>query len=390
MTVQVLLKKVYYMKIINVEAYVLSDQLEKAFYFSQWEYRERLICIVKVTTDEGLVGWGEGYGPATVLRAGVEFLKPFLIGLDPLRTETIWQTMYRRTLDYARRGILMASVSAIDIALWDLKGKILGQPIHVLLGGKKRDRIRPYATGMYFSRDTENLAPALAEEALYYKENGFTYMKMKVGLGVEEDLRNIRAVREATGPDVHLMVDANHAYGYVEALRLARALEPYAIDWFEEPLSPEDYAGYARLRTQSPVPIAAGECEYLRFGFHQLFSQACVDIAQPDLCAAGGISEVKKIMDMAYTFGVDVVTHSWGTGIALNAALQVLSNMDIVPGRMHERDALVELDFTENQLREELIFPKIQVKDGYLYPSDQPGLGIEVNEEIINKYQLQP
>ena len=377
------------MKITNVEAYVLSDKLEKAFYFSQWEYRERLICIVKITTDEGLVGWGEGYGPATVLRAGVEFLKPLLIGQDPLLTETIWQTMYRRTLDYARRGILMASVSAIDIALWDLKGKILEQPIHVLLGGKKRDRIRPYATGMYFSREVDNVGQALAEEALYYKESGFTYMKMKVGLGIEEDLRNIQAVKKAIGYEVNLMVDANHAYGYVEALKLVQEMHTYEIYWFEEPLSPEDYAGYARLRTQSPVLIAAGECEYLRFGFQQLFTQACVDIAQPDVCAAGGISEVKKIMDMAYTFGVDVVTHSWGTGIALNAALQLLSNMDIGPGRMHERDALVELDFTENKLREELIFPKIQVQGGYLHPSDQPGLGIEINEEIIQQYQLQ-
>ena len=377
------------MKITNVEAYVLSDKLKKSFYFSQWEYNERLICIVKITTDEGVAGWGEGYGPATVLRAGVEFLTPLLIGLDPLHTETIWQTMYRRTLDYGRRGIFVSAISALDVALWDLKGKILGQPIHVLLGGKKRDRIRPYATGMYFSKDTDDLALALAEEALHYKESGFAYMKMKIGLGVEEDLRNIASVREAIGHDVHLMVDANHAYSYIEALRLARAMESYDIYWFEEPLSPEDYPGYARLRTQSPVPIAAGECEYLRFGFKQLFTQACVDIAQPDICAAGGISEVKKIIDLAYAFGVDVVTHSWGTGIALNAALQLLSNMDMVPGRMKERDALIELDFTENRLREELIFPKLQVQDGYLSPSDQPGLGIEINEEIINTYQLQ-
>lgn len=218
------------MKITNVEAYVLSDRLEKAFYFSQWKYHERLICIVKVTTDEGLVGWGEGYGPATVLRAGVEFLKPLLIGLDPLHNEVIWQTMYRRTLDYARRGVLMASVSAIDIALWDLKGKILQQPIHVLLGGKKRDRIRPYATGMYFSQGVNNLAQALAEEAQHYRDSGFTYMKMKVGLSVAEDLRNVKAVRQAVGNDVHLMVDANHAYGYVEAVKLARRMYDYDID----------------------------------------------------------------------------------------------------------------------------------------------------------------
>jgi D-galactarolactone cycloisomerase len=375
------------MKITKVEPIVLSDKLDQSFYFSQWEYCERLICIVKITTDEGLVGWGEGYGPANVLREGIEFLKPLLLGKNPLETETLWQNMYRRTLDYARRGILMASVSALDIALWDLKGKILGQPVHVLLGGKKRDKIRPYATGMYFSQ-VENLPQVLADEALHYKENNFQYMKMKVGLGIKDDLANIEAVRNAIGFDINLMVDSNHAYGYNEAYELAREMEAYKIGWFEEPLSPEDYNGYARLRTNTSIPIAGGECEYLRFGFKTLFENGCVDIAQPDICAAGGISEVKKIIDMAYTFGVDVVPHSWGTGIALNAALQVLTNMDMVPGRMKEPEALVELDFTENKLREELIFPNITLTEGYLLASEKPGLGLDVNEAIIQKYKI--
>jgi D-galactarolactone cycloisomerase len=281
----------------------------------------------------------------------------------------------------------MASVSALDIALWDLKGKILGQPVHVLLGGKKRDKIRPYATGMYFSQ-VENLPQVLADEALHYKENNFQYMKMKVGLGIKDDLANIEAVRNAIGFDINLMVDSNHAYGYNEAYELAREMEAYKIGWFEEPLSPEDYNGYARLRTNTSIPIAGGECEYLRFGFKTLFENGCVDIAQPDICAAGGISEVKKIIDMAYTFGVDVVPHSWGTGIALNAALQVLTNMDMVPGRMKEPEALVELDFTENKLREELIFPNITLTEGYLLASEKPGLGLDVNEAIIQKYKI--
>ena len=175
------------MKIKSIESFVLADKLDESFYFSQWEYSERRICIVKVTSDTGHVGWGEGYGPAGVIKAGIEHLTPFLIGQNPLETETIWSTMYRRTLDYARRGVLVASISAIDVALWDLKGKIMDQPVHLLLGGKKRDFITPYATGLYYTH-CENLGDKLVEEAKQYVGMGFEIMKMKVGLGIETDI----------------------------------------------------------------------------------------------------------------------------------------------------------------------------------------------------------
>lgn len=375
------------MKIIKIEPFVLSDKLEHSFYFSQWEYSERLICIVKITTDEGVIGWGEGYGPANVLKTGIEFFEPLIIGQDPLHVENLWMKMYLRSLDYARRGIFLSSLSAIDIALWDLKGKILGQSVSVLLGGRKRERIRPYATGLYFSKGG-GLAKRLAKEALSYKEEGFQDIKMKVGLGIKEDIVNIKAVRESIGYELNLMVDSNHAFSYLEALKLSREMEVFNIGWFEEPISPEDYSGYSRLRAKSPIPIAAGECEYLRYGFLQLFKNECIDIAQPDICSAGGITEVKKIMDMGNAFGVDVVTHSWGTGIALSAAMQVLANMDVIPGRMFERDVLIELDLTESKLRDELGFPKIVIQDGYLSVPDKPGLGIEINEEVIHRYKI--
>lgn len=375
------------MKINRIESFVLYDELEHGFYFSQWEYADRMFCILKITTDEGYVGWGEGYGPAKVLKSGIEFFEPLLIGQDPLQIENLWQKMYRRSLDYARRGIFLSSLSAIDVALWDLKGKILGQPVSVLLGGRKRERVRPYATGLYFSKGKE-LSKRLAEEAYTYKDAGFHDIKMKVGLGIKQDLANIIAVRESIGYEINLMVDSNHAFSYLEALKLSQEMKPFKIGWFEEPISPEDYTGYTRLHERSPIPIAAGECEYLRYGFLQLFKNDCIDIAQPDICSSGGITEVKKIIDMANVFGVDVVPHCWGTGIALSAAIQVLANMDIIPGRFFELDALIELDLTESKLREELIFPKIKVKDGYIPVSNKPGLGIEVNEEIISRYKI--
>jgi D-galactarolactone cycloisomerase len=373
------------MKIVDVESYVLTDKLEETFYFSQWEYSERKICIVKITTDSGHVGWGEGYGPATVLKAGIDYLRQFIIGMDPLQSEVIWHKLYRRTLDYARRGILMASVSALDVAVWDLKGKILEEPVHLLLGGKKRDELLPYATGLYF-RDSTALTDALVEEALHYKSLGYRAIKMKVGLGIEKDIEHVSRVREAIGPDIHLMIDSNHAFNLREAALLARALEKYNLYWFEEPISPEYYKQYAELRSKTSIPIAGGECEYLQYGFLQLLQNNSVDIVQPDICAAGGLTEVKRIAGLADAYGVEVVPHTWGTGIAISAEIHFVSNLNAIPGRLMGPDFLIEYDCTENGLREELTKVDYQFKNGKIIVPDTPGLGFEVNMDVINKY----
>jgi len=375
------------MKISTIEPFVVSHKLERGFYFSQWQYDTRTICLVKITCDDGTFGWGEGYGPAEVIKAGIEFFRPLLIGHGPLETESLWQMMYLRSLDYARRGILLSALSAIDVALWDLKGKILGQPVSVLLGGRRRKSVRTYATGMYFT-ETQSLSKKLAAEALGYKEQGFDAMKMKVGLNVEKDIENVKAVRQAIGPDIDLMIDANHAYSLTEATKLARAVESYQISWFEEPVSPEYYCSYSQLRKTTSIPIAGGECEYLRFGFLHLFQQQCVDIAQPDICAAGGLTEVKRIADLAYTFGVDLVPHTWGTGIAVSAAMHLIANIDIPGSRLNNAEALMELDQTENPLRDELVQPALSPHNGRLQIPSEPGLGVNVDQDALNRYRL--
>jgi D-galactarolactone cycloisomerase len=375
------------MKISTIEPFIVSHHLKERFYFSQWQYDTRTICLVKITCDDGTFGWGEGYGPAGVIKAGVEFFRELLIGGNPLETESLWQMMYLRSLDYARRGIFLSALSAIDVALWDLRGKILGQPVSVLLGGRRRESVRTYASGMYFT-ETESLSERLAQEALGYKEQGFDAMKMKVGLNIRRDIENVQAVRLATGPDIDLMIDANHAYSLTEATKLARAVESYQIFWFEEPVSPEYYPSYSQLRKATSIPIAGGECEYLRFGFLHLFQQQCVDIAQPDICAAGGLTEVKRIADMAYTFGVDIVPHTWGTGIALSAALHLVANLDMVGGRLNSADALMELDRTENPLRDELVQPTFSPHNGHLQVPNEPGLGVTVDEDALRRYML--
>lgn len=375
------------MKIQSIESFILSDKLKESFYFSQWEYSERRICIVKVTSDTGHVGWGEGYGPAGVIRAGIEHISQYIIGMNPLQTETIWSTMYHRTLDYARRGILVSAISAIDVALWDLKGKIMEQPVHLLLGGKKRDRITPYATGLYYTH-CGDLRGKLVEEAKHYVELGFKAVKMKVGLGIDLDIEHVKSVREAIGPKMNLMIDANHAYNLREAILLSKEIEQYNIGWFEEPISPEYYEQYAELRAKTTIPIAGGECEYLRFGFQTLLQSKSVDIIQPDICSTGGLTEAKRIGTLASVYGVEVVPHSWGTGIAIAAAAHFISNLDTVPGRLKTPHCYMEYDRTENGLRDELTSSDMVYKNGEITISDKPGLGFELNEEALHKYTL--
>jgi len=377
------------MKITSIESFVLCDKLKQSFYFSQWEYSERKICIVKVTSDTGHVGWGEGYGPAGMIKAGIEHLTPFVIGQHPLETETIWSIMYRRTMDFARSGVLVSAISAIDVALWDLKGRILELPVHILLGGKKRDTIIPYATGMYFTDDSV-MSDALSKEAVHYAQLGYKGMKMKVGLDIEADIANVKTVREAIGPDIDLMIDANHAYNLREAVQLANAVEKYNIYWFEEPISPEYYDQYSELRTKTSIPIAGGECEYLRFGFQTLLKSRSVDIVQPDICASGGLTEAKRIAGIASVYGVEVIPHTWGSGIAIAAAMHFVANLDSMPGRLKSPTSYIEYDQTENGLREELTTTDMIFDNGLIVISDTPGLGFEVNEDALYKYAQSP
>ncbi|MCK5279472.1 MAG: mandelate racemase/muconate lactonizing enzyme family protein [Cyclobacteriaceae bacterium] len=373
------------MKIKKIEPKVVSHQLKEPFHFSQWEYQSRTICLVKITTDDGNYGWGEGYGPANLVKAGIEFFTPFILDMNALDHEVVWQQMYLRSLDYARKGVLLAALSAIDIALWDIKGKHFDLPVSSLLGGRKSEFIKPYATGLYFSNG-DDLKEKLVQEAITYKEQGFKGIKMKVGLGIAKDVEYVSAIKKAIGDDVELMIDSNHAYSLKEALQLCNKLKDLDISWFEEPVSPEHYDSYRQLREKTNIPIAGGECEYLRYGFLQLFQNKSVDIAQPDICAAGGITEVKKIGALANTFGVELIPHSWGTGVALHAALHLISNLDPIPGRMFQPAPWMELDRTENALRDVLTEPLIIVRDGMLKVPKKPGLGVDVNEEILSKY----
>ncbi len=369
-------------KIERVETFVAKAALETPFYFSQSAFTERVVCLVKITDKEGAYGWGEVYGPPAVARAAIDWLVPLIIGGDPLQIETIWSELRKKIGVFGRSGVLVSAISAVDIALWDLRGKLLGQPVSALLGGRRRDQVKVYATGLYFT-ETADLPGALADEARGYVAQGFSAMKMKIGLGIASDLQNVRAVRAAIGDDIDLMVDANCAYSLAEAARLAQLLEPYKIGWFEEPLSPEDYEGYRELRQRTTIPIAGGENEFLLAGFRRLLASRCVDIAQPDICGAGGLTECKRIAALASAFQINFTPHSWGTGVAFAAGLHLVSTLDVVPGRLRLPEPLLEFDRSENPLRDNITGPRFAAVDGYVPVPTAPGLGIDVDMDFL-------
>jgi D-galactarolactone cycloisomerase len=246
--------------------------------------------------------------------------------------------------------------------------------------------VQAYATGLYRRKSGDPLR-YLAEEAAGYVAEGFKAVKLKVGFGVEEDAAVTRAVREAIGPDVALMVDANHAYDAVAAIRLGRMIEPYDIGWFEEPVPPEDVAGYRAVKVALSIPVAGGECEFTRFGFRDLLVSRAIDIIQPDTCAAGGLSECKKIADMAEAFGVRYNPHVWGTGIAIAASLQLLAVLPAhTPVSLAPLQPMLEFDRTEHPIRQSLLVQSIEHTGGIVSVPDGPGLGIEVDRDALARF----
>lgn len=384
------------MKISGIKTYYLQARLERPFGWSlDWADR-RSAFLVEIETDEGISGWGEAGTPGHPAIAAIvsHTLAPLLLGQDPFDREMLWERMYAKMRDYGQKGIPVDAISGIDIALWDLMGKALNLPIHKLLGGALRDKVMAYATGLYY-RDSPSLTQELVQEALGYVKEGFSAVKMKIGgLPPAQDLENVRAVREAIGPSVALMVDANHAYNPVTAIQMGRELEKYRIFWFEEPVIPEDVQGYLEVKEALDIPVAGGECEYTRFGFRELIARRAVDILQPDTCKAGGLSEAKKISALASSWGIPYVPHVWGTPIAIAAALHLLAVLPEVPPcrntlPLHQLPVL-EFDRTPHPIREELAARPFQTEAGWVRVPTGPGLGVEVRREALSKYRAVP
>jgi D-galactarolactone cycloisomerase len=381
------------MKVTDLKIHVLKSPLEQPFAFSQGWVRQRVATLVEVCTDQGVVGWGEAFAqglePPQIAAAVIESaLKPLVVGGDPLDTEVLWHRMYHQTRDYGRKGSVVAAISAIDLALWDIAGKVHGVPISKLLGGAFRTRVQAYATGFYRIQG-QGEATRLGQEAVRHYEAGFRAMKVKLGCGVEDDVAVMAEVRRALGErKVTLMVDTNHAYGVADAVRLGRALEPYSLRWYEEPVAPEDLAGYREVRQALSMPIAGGENEHTLFGFRELFAQRAVDIAQPDIGSAGGFTACRHIVTLAHAHGVQVNPHVWGSAVAQAASLQLIAAVPVAHHSLYAAEPILEYDRSSHPFRQQLVTRPIQAVDGWVEIPSGPGLGIEVDRSVIERYRI--
>ena len=373
-------------RIRAVTPHVLMADLAEPFAYSQAWYRRRGAMLVEITTEDGITGWGEAFGPPELTAPVVAWLAPLLLGQDALAREALWQALYNRLRDHGQRGLVVEAISAIDIALWDIAGQALGLPVHVLLGGPLRTEIEAYATGFYRRERDDHLA-YLTEEAESRLAEGFSTLKLKTGWGLRQDIALTRAFRAAIGPKPGLLVDCNHAYDAPAAIAYGNAVADLDIGWFEEPVPPEDIEGYLEVKRRQPLPVAGGEAAFARWGFAEMITRRAADILQPDVAACGGISELKKIADMASAFGVRVNPHVWGTGVALAASLHLLAVLPDNPPGLFPRPPLLELDRSPHPVRDALLAEPIGFAGGRMAVPQGPGLGITIDRAALGRFR---
>jgi len=334
----------------------------------------RVTSLVLVHSDQKKVGIGSAYSHPALVQIVVQQLSALLQGYETTDVEAIWEKMYGWTRWFGRKGAAMTALGAIDIALWDLRGKSQGKPIWQLLGGSEPS-CPAYASALLW-----NTPDGLAAEATRHLERGFRRMKMRLGRDEDYDTEAVAAVRKAIGPNHDLMCDASMRYHLALARRIGRVLADQRVFWFEEPFPPEDLDSFAALRGTVRVPVAAGENEFGVQGFRELIERRAVDIVQADASRCGGITELCRVADMAHKGGLKLAPHSWSDAVA------IIANSQVVAATPHA--LTVEVDQTGNPFVDELLVEPLLIKDGRLQLSHQPGLGIELNRATVEKYRL--
>ncbi len=388
------------MKITSIKSHVLRYELEHELGYSQQYYQSRTAHLVQVQTDEGIIGWGECFGPGNIALANKfiveKVIQPLILGEDPRNKEFIWQKVYNLLRDSGQKGMPIQALSGIDIALWDILGKKAKLPLYQLIGGKCNTKIPVYGYGMMLQKKSvDELVDLFQEEAKSIKSKNFKAMKMKIGIGPKDDIKLVQKVREAIGKDFKLMVDANHAYNSSDALYVGKALDEMDIYWFEEPIAPEDYDGYRELKKKLKTNIAGGEAEFTKYGWNQLLKNKCVDIAQPEVCGLGGITEYLKIAALAQSNFIPLINHVWGSAISVAVNIHLLTAQPDMPGGLFPTKAMLEFDTSkDNKFTQELVgedfsvFEQVKSNNGYVKPIENIGIGLNPNEDFIKKYEV--
>jgi len=342
--------------------------------------------LVRIRTDNGLEGIGEADSSPEMVKAVIDApfshnvatgLRQLLIGENPLETDRLWQKMYRRTMYCGRRSVPITAMAAIDMALWDIKGKHYGEPIHRLLGGKQHDRIQAYAS-ILFGKDGEETA----EIGRRWREAGYRAVKFgwePMGQSERTDIDLVQGARTGLGDDATLLIDAGCVWDARTALDRANAFSEFKIGWLEEPLHPDDYEGYRWLRDRSPVAIASGEEECGRQAFRPLIDGRCLDIYQIDL-SRNGFTDAMYLRHRVEEIGARLCNHCYTSPVTVAASLHWLSTC---------RDAFLFEDCVEDSpLRHELTHEKIQAVDGWISAPDGPGLGVTLNEDFVRAHRV--
>ncbi|MCL4854095.1 MAG: mandelate racemase/muconate lactonizing enzyme family protein [Bryobacteraceae bacterium] len=382
------------MKITNVEVLVLkSPGLYNRPEGAEEPQGPTYMGLVRVSTDAGITGYSDMETSAPVAKAAVEApswseagvecfegLANLITGENPLEVERLWYKMYRGSIYYGRRGVAIQAISAIDIALWDIMGKFYGQPVCVLLGGKWRDRVRAYASTLF--RPTPE---AMRRAARGYLDLGFTAVKFGWGVFGEDprrDVELVEAARAELGDRNDLLIDTGWFIERTpkQAIQVIRSLEPYRPFFVEEILHPEDYDGYCQVAREVETLIACGEQEATEWGFRELIERARVDVLQPDLTRCGGFTVARKIVHMAEMANVLVIPHSWSSDLLTAASLHL--------NAFQRRAVFVEFNTSQGPLSRQMVNEPLQLEDGYLRVPEAPGLGVEVNEETIERYRI--
>ena len=387
------------MKITKITSHVLGYDLPETLGYSQQYYKKRTSHIVEVETDEGVTGWGECFGPGNIAFAnkGIveKVIQPIVLGMQALDRDVIWHKVYNLMRDHGQKGMPLQALSGVDIALWDLAGKAANLPLYKMIGGAHRDKVEVYGYGMMLRPENINsLISRFKEESAEIKEMGFKALKMKVGVGPKDDIKLIEAVREGIGDNFRFMVDANHGYTTHDALYVGRAMEEFSPYWFEEPVAPEDLDGYRELRAFLKVNISGGEAEFNRWGWRKLLESRGLDIAQPEVCALGGISEYLRVLALCHSHFTPVVNHVWGSAIAVAVNLHLLAAMPPLPGGLFPWEPMLEFDTTHNHFIDDLLTVSLDIKNqvknnnGTVSLPNGPGLGVTPQRDFLDKFRI--
>ncbi len=381
------------MKITRIDGHPLDFPQRPPWGYAKGWVPSAPALLIEVHTDEGVSGWGEGYGPPLAVLAALRSLcEPPALGADPFRTEGLWARLLHDARDFTAAGVALAAISALDIACWDIKGKALGVPVCTLLGGPVRETLPCYASAVRYLRrpDDPTALTDPADLALDFAAQGFSAVKMAVGLlSAEEDLKRVRRVRAALPPGVGLMVDANQAYTARQATPVGLALQDLGVAWFEDPLPPDDLPGYETLRTRLSMALAGGETLSTRAGYREVLTRRLFDVILPETGLAGGLTECKKIVDMAWAFGVEASPHGYASAVGTAAAVHLAAALPCQPSPA--RPDLPPFEWAPGPFSRvaDLMTRPFEVRDGVLrVPLDRPGLGVEIDLDALRRRRM--